>query len=181
MNLTKAIDTLLNYMYSQDKEMGHISTILEESGFEYNNHNSYIIRDKLVELDLFEMINVSTQSGADFILYQNAKGLEFVQEFDTYTKYLEVIKREKEKQNKLSTQDAKGSFWGGIAGIASLVFSFFVFIYTIYQDNKQDKINDEIIKSIKILNEESRNKNQTIDHLLHSQQNMDSLANLKKK
>ncbi|MBA4851387.1 hypothetical protein [Emticicia sp. BO119] len=181
MDLTQAVDILLDYMYNQNKEMGHISTILEELDYEYNNRNSYILRDKLIQLGLFEMINVSTQAGADFILYPNARGLEFVKEFKTYSNYLDIIKKEKEKQNKLSTQDAKGSFWGGIAGIGSLIISIIVTIYSLYQNNKQDKINEELIKTIEKLNKESESKYNTTRNQAQLHQSMDSLTNLKKK
>lgn len=181
INLNEVIDTLLNYIYVQEKLSSSVSSILTNAGYEYTYANSYIICDKVSGLDLFQLIKAYSSDGADYIIQANATGYEFIQLYGTYSNYLVVSQKEKKRQDKLQENDARGSFWGGIAGVVSLFASVVFFVYTSYQDSKQDKINDALIKSNEQLRKQLQQKGDinVIRQLI--QQNMDSLANLKKK
>lgn len=179
MDIPKIIDVLLAYIYKQKQEIGFVSKILTQTGFDYNYTDSHIICGKLEELKLFEQYRNNYTEYADLTLYPNTVGYEFVAQYGTYSNYLKVTQQEERRQKALSEKDAKGSYWGGIGGVGSLIISFLVFIYSWYQDGKQDKVNEELRQSNEQLRKQLQQKEDINVIRQVVQQSMDSLAGLR--
>ena len=96
MDINQAIDALLTHTYKDKTEFYQVSTYLASQGFDYSYSDSYILSGKLKELDLFDMVSVSTEeAGADCMIYANSKGHDFVEEYQAYTNYLSGLRKAK--------------------------------------------------------------------------------------
>ncbi|PLK43542.1 hypothetical protein [Emticicia sp. TH156] len=170
MDLTKVIDILLDYIYIQQNDTVRVSDILKVAEIDFSRHNALIILSKIDEVQLFKTHSVTSQSGLDYKISPCASGYEFVNEYGSYSNYIKESKKDKERLDSLKEKDAKGSYWGGIAGVVSFLFSILIFLYSIFQNSKQDikqeKINEEVMKTIEKLVRESTAK-KSMDSLGH--------------
>ena len=188
MNLIEKIDILIDTVYNQKISNQSISNIFESKGIDYDYDSSHVICEKVYELGIFRTINTSSSSGADFILNSNPTGLDFVNEFQSYSNFLIMQKVEQESEQKANKikekwaiKDAKGSYFAGIGAIIAIPISILSLLYTLYQDTTQKSKDKEFNDSLKILKIELIELKKSIrkHEILHS--NIDSLVNVKKK
>lgn len=172
MNLTNIIDILIDEVYNKKINNNTISDILKWYDISLDYDNSYILCNKIVNLNLFRIISVSSQTGPDLILNMSAEGYEFVTNYKSYSNFLHKQKLEQEiEQSKIkekeqreleahnaniqasqATVDAAESAktskkWGIIGIVISSFLAFISLLFNAYQ-LRDSSVKDDSIKEI---------------------------------